>query len=82
MCKNSTSAWLNGNYEIVSEFSNYRGKNATTRNTGGFAPDTDYLHTDKFMRFVVGGDSVSDKSDVPSALARQCPTCTCFTATT
>ncbi|CCF32115.1 bilirubin oxidase [Colletotrichum higginsianum] len=55
-------------YEIVVDFSNYKGQNVTLRNTRGFAPDKDYLHTDKVMRFVVGGDSVSDKSDVPSAL--------------
>ncbi|KZL80040.1 bilirubin oxidase [Colletotrichum incanum] len=55
-------------YEIIVDFSNLKGQNVTMRNTRGFAPDIDYLHTDKVMRFVVSGDSVSDKSEVPSAL--------------
>ncbi|KZL69938.1 bilirubin oxidase [Colletotrichum tofieldiae] len=55
-------------YEIIVDFSKYKGQNVTMRNTRGFAPDVDYLHTDKVMRFVVSGDSVSDKSEVPSAL--------------
>ncbi|KAK1980545.1 bilirubin oxidase [Colletotrichum cereale] len=55
-------------YEIVIDFSSLQGQNITMRNTRGFAADVDYLHTDKVMRFVVGGNTVSDTSSVPSAL--------------
>ncbi|KAF6812115.1 bilirubin oxidase [Colletotrichum musicola] len=55
-------------YEIVIDFSKFKGENVTLRNTRGFAADTDFLHTDKVMRFIVSDKSVDDKSDVPSAL--------------
>ncbi|KAK2008435.1 bilirubin oxidase [Colletotrichum eremochloae] len=55
-------------YEIVVDFSSYKGQNITMRNTRSFAADVDYLHTDKVMRFVVGDNTVSDTSAVPSAL--------------
>ncbi|KAK1534811.1 bilirubin oxidase [Colletotrichum costaricense] len=55
-------------YEIVIDFSKYKGENVTMRNTRGFAADVDYLHTDKVMRFVVSDESVNDKSEVPSSL--------------
>ncbi|ORY59204.1 Cupredoxin [Pseudomassariella vexata] len=55
-------------YEIGFDFSKYKGKNVTLRNTRGFAFDTDYLHTNKMMRFVVSGNIVQDRSDMPNAL--------------
>ncbi|KAJ0283048.1 hypothetical protein CBS470a_007522 [Colletotrichum nupharicola] len=55
-------------YEIVIDFSKFKGENVTLRNTRGFAADQDFLHTDKVMRFVVSDESVDDKSDVPSSL--------------
>lgn len=36
-------------YEVVIDFAPLRGQNVTLRNTRGFAPDTDYLHTDKVV---------------------------------
>jgi bilirubin oxidase len=55
-------------YEIVIDFSSYKGQNITLRNTRGFAADTDFLHTDKVMKFVVGKDSVNDPSSLPATL--------------
>lgn len=55
-------------YEIVFDFSPYKGQNVTMRNTKDFAPDKDYLHTDKIMRFVVEDRSVADPSTVPPSL--------------
>ncbi|WYZ37025.1 hypothetical protein EsH8_II_000531 [Colletotrichum jinshuiense] len=55
-------------YEIVIDFSQFKGQNITMRNTKNFVPDTDYLHTDKVMRFVVGGADATDSSQVPTAL--------------
>ncbi|OLN95270.1 Bilirubin oxidase 1 [Colletotrichum chlorophyti] len=55
-------------YEIIIDFSKFKGENVTLRNTRGFAADTDYLHTDKVMRFVVGSESADDKSKVPKEL--------------
>ena len=62
-------------YEIVFDFSSYRGQTIELRNSkkaGGIGVDIDYLHTDKVMRFVVSNDAVSDTSVVPSSL-RQVP---------
>ncbi|KAI6383551.1 hypothetical protein MCOR25_000008 [Pyricularia grisea] len=53
-------------YEIVFDFKDFKGKTITLRNERNFAPDTDYLHTDKVMVFKVAKDSVSDPSQVPS----------------
>lgn len=55
-------------YEVVIDFSQFKGENVTLRNTKSFAPDQDYLHTDKVMRFVVGSESIVDSSKVPSSL--------------
>ncbi|KAM0330944.1 hypothetical protein ACHAQA_003901 [Verticillium albo-atrum] len=55
-------------YEVIFDFSNYKGQNVTLRNTKDFAPDKDFLHTDKVMRFVVAGAGPADSSNVPSAL--------------
>lgn len=55
-------------YEVVFDFSKYKGENVTLRNTRGFAADVDYLHTDKVMKFIVGDDTVDDKSEVPNTL--------------
>ncbi|KAK1574250.1 bilirubin oxidase [Colletotrichum navitas] len=55
-------------YEIVVDFSSFKGQNITMRNTRSFAADIDYLHTDKVMRFIVGDTTVSDTATVPSAL--------------
>ncbi|KAF4875319.1 Bilirubin oxidase [Colletotrichum siamense] len=55
-------------YEIVIDFSKFKGENVTLRNTRGFAADQDFIHTDKVMRFVVSDQSVDDKSNVPSSL--------------
>ncbi|KAB5522929.1 bilirubin oxidase [Coniochaeta sp. 2T2.1] len=55
-------------YEVVVDFSKFKGENVTLRNTKAFAPDKDFLHTDKVMRFVVGDKSVDDPSQLPSTL--------------
>ncbi|KAH8658242.1 bilirubin oxidase, partial [Xylariales sp. PMI_506] len=49
-------------YEVVFDFSNYKGKNITLRNTRAFAADEDFLHTDKVMKFIVSDTSVQDSS--------------------
>ncbi|KAL8297813.1 hypothetical protein RB597_007151 [Gaeumannomyces tritici] len=54
-------------YEVVFDFSGFKGKTLMLRNTRGFAADTDYLHTDKVMTFVVSKDSVPDPSEVKSS---------------
>ena len=62
-------------YEIVFDFSSYRGQTLELRNlkkAGGIGVDVDYLHTDKVMRFVVSNNAVGDSSVVPSSL-RQVP---------
>ncbi|KAH6691435.1 Cupredoxin [Plectosphaerella plurivora] len=53
-------------YEIVMDFSGYKGQNVTLRNTRAFAADVDFLHTDKVMKFIVDGNTVSDDSVLPS----------------
>lgn len=55
-------------YEVVFDFSAYKGQNVTLRNTRGFAADSDFLHTDKVMKFIVGGTAVTDDSKLPSQL--------------
>ena len=55
-------------YEIVFDFSAYKGENITLRNTRDFAPDKDFRFTDRVMRFVVGNDAVTDGSQLPAAL--------------
>ncbi|KAK7914450.1 hypothetical protein PG985_012153 [Apiospora marii] len=55
-------------YEVVVDFSKFKGENVTLRNSRKIGADIDYLHTDKVMKFVVGKDSVEDKSDLPSSL--------------
>jgi bilirubin oxidase len=57
-------------YEVVMDFSLYKNSNVTLRNNRKVAADTDYLHTDKIMQFVVG-NTVSDSSkseDLPIKL--------------
>jgi hypothetical protein len=55
-------------FEVVVDFSPFKGQNVTLRNTRDFAPDKDYLHTDKVMRFVVENKVATDDSRVPSTL--------------
>ncbi|KAK8075060.1 multicopper oxidase [Apiospora hydei] len=55
-------------YEVVMDFSKFKGENVTLRNSRKIAADIDYLHTDKVMKFVVGKDSVEDNSVLPSSL--------------
>jgi len=55
-------------YEIVIDFSQYKGENITLRNTRGFAADVDFKFTDRVMKFVVSKDSVTDNSQLPSSL--------------
>ncbi|KAL9944218.1 hypothetical protein D7B24_009520 [Verticillium nonalfalfae] len=57
-------------YEVVFDFTNFKGQNVTLRNTKDFAPDKDFLHTDKVMRFVVAGNGPADSSSVPTALRK------------
>ena len=69
--KTDTIAFSNGErYDIVVDFSAYKGQNVTMRNSRGMAEAVDYAATDLVMRFVVG-ESVTDSSnngDVPSSL--------------
>lgn len=57
-------------YEIVIDFSGFKGQNVTMMNGQQIAQIEEFDNTDKVMRFVVG-DSVSDESNnnVPSSLA-------------
>lgn len=55
-------------FEVVVDFAPFKGQNVTLRNTRDFAPDKDYLHTDKVMRFVVENKVVTDDSRVPATL--------------
>ncbi|KAK3936823.1 bilirubin oxidase [Diplogelasinospora grovesii] len=55
-------------YEIVMDFSNYKGENVTLRNARDVGADKDYPETDKVMKFIVSDDSVNDPSSVPSSL--------------
>ncbi|KAK3367420.1 Cupredoxin [Lasiosphaeria ovina] len=55
-------------YEIVFDFTSFAGQNITLRNTDDIAADTDYLNTDKVMRFVVSPTAVVDTSTVPAVL--------------
>lgn len=56
-------------YEIVVDFSGFKGQNMTMMNGQQIAQITEYNNTDKVMRFVVGND-VTDMSNnaVPSTL--------------
>ncbi|KAH7040786.1 Cupredoxin [Microdochium trichocladiopsis] len=54
-------------YEVVVDFSRWKGENVTLRNTRGFAADEDFLHTDKVMKFIVG-DKPSGSGDTSSSL--------------
>jgi bilirubin oxidase len=56
-------------WEVVFDFSNFKGQNITLRNTKDFAPDDDFLHTDKVMRFVVGTSTTGtdDSRDIAQA---------------
>ncbi|KAK3988407.1 Cupredoxin [Cladorrhinum sp. PSN332] len=56
-------------YEVIFDFSPFAGQNITLRNYEDVGQDDDYLHTDKVMRFVVGGTPVTDTSVVPTPLA-------------
>lgn len=55
-------------YEVVIDFSNYKGQNVTLRSDANVGADTPYLNTDKVMRFVVSNTTVSDASAVPAKL--------------
>lgn len=56
-------------YEIVFDFSAYKGQNVTLRSEAKVGADTPYLHTDKVMQFVVGQTlSSPDTSKVPTTL--------------
>ncbi|KAK0654786.1 Cupredoxin [Cercophora newfieldiana] len=56
-------------YEVVFDFAPFAGQNITLRNYDDVGKDDDYLHTNKVMRFVVGGTPVTDPSTVPTTLA-------------
>jgi bilirubin oxidase len=53
-------------WEVVFDFSTYKGQNITMRSDQKVGADTPYLNTDKVMRFIVG-DTVTGGSD-PSKL--------------
>lgn len=55
-------------YEVVFDFTPFAGQNITLGSTRDVAADTDYLNTDKVMRFVVSPDPVTDTSSIPSTL--------------
>jgi FtsP/CotA-like multicopper oxidase with cupredoxin domain len=55
-------------YEVVFDFSSYKGQNITLRNTKGFAADIDYPQTDKIIKFIVSGTAVTDTSSLPATL--------------
>lgn len=58
-------------YEIVFDFSPYKGQTLELRNlekVGGIGTDDDYENTHKVMRLVVSSDAVNDDSTVPSKL--------------
>ncbi|KAI1845850.1 hypothetical protein JX265_011255 [Neoarthrinium moseri] len=55
-------------YEVVFDFTNYKGQNITLRSDEKVGADTPYLNTDKVMRFVVSNTAVNDPSTVPSTL--------------
>lgn len=57
-------------YEVVFDFAPYAGQNITLRNTEDVGADTDYLHTDKVMQFVVSSTPVTDTSVVPNSLGQ------------
>ncbi|KKA30415.1 hypothetical protein TD95_004581 [Thielaviopsis punctulata] len=55
-------------YEVVVDFSAYKGENVTLMNTPGQIGE-DFLHTDKVMRFIVSDSATADPSSLPSTLA-------------
>ncbi|KAK5150092.1 hypothetical protein LTR04_006888, partial [Oleoguttula sp. CCFEE 6159] len=57
-------------WEAIIDFSPFAGKNVTLRNSRNVQADTDYLHTDKVMRFVVGKSVSSQQGngDLPAKL--------------
>ncbi|KAI0131815.1 Cupredoxin [Xylariales sp. AK1849] len=55
-------------YEVVIDFSKFKGQNVTLRSDRIVGADTPYLNTDKVMRFVVSSAAVSDPSTVPGTL--------------
>lgn len=58
-------------YEIVIDFSLYKGQTIFMRNiqdAGGVGVDEEYDNTDKIMKFVVGSTTVTDTSKVPTTL--------------
>lgn len=60
-------------YEVVFDFTSYKGQNVTLRSEANVGADTPYLNTDKVMRFVVSNTAVADPSKVPTKL-RDVPT--------
>jgi bilirubin oxidase len=61
-------------WEIVVDFSAYKNSNVTLRSNKKVADNTDYLHTDKVMQFVVGNTvSSTDKNDNLPAKLRDVP---------
>ncbi|KAJ4288088.1 hypothetical protein N0V90_012105 [Kalmusia sp. IMI 367209] len=57
-------------WEVVIDFSNYKGKNITLKNARDVQADEDYNSTDKVMQFVVGDTVTSDQGngDLPAKL--------------
>ncbi|KAH7041563.1 Cupredoxin [Microdochium trichocladiopsis] len=49
-------------YEVVVDFSKWKGENVTLRNTRSFAADEDFLHTDKVMKFIIADKRSDDSS--------------------
>ncbi|KAH6660978.1 Cupredoxin [Truncatella angustata] len=60
-------------YEVVFDFTNYKGQNITLRSDARVGADIPYLNTDKVMQFVVSNAAVADASTVPTKL-RDVPT--------
>lgn len=61
-------------WEVVVDFSAYKNSNVTLRSNKKVADNTDYLHTDKIMQFVVGSTvSNNDKNDNLPAKLRDVP---------
>lgn len=52
-------------WEVVVDFSAYKGKNVTVRNSRDVQADEDYNSTDKVMRFVVGNKVTSEQGNGP-----------------
>jgi FtsP/CotA-like multicopper oxidase with cupredoxin domain len=59
-------------YEVIIDFSSFKGQNITMMNNQQITEIEEYEDTDKVMRFVVAGNTTTParNSDIPTALAR------------